>query len=231
MLKLVKESSNKKLGPCAATYRSGEGDVYSTCPSSCPLKPPSSRGSNKLDLKYFDAVSEAVPEGGVAWTYTHFSPLEVPFPTEGGTCINISTDSVSLAIESFELGYPTVIVTPSSQSAKCDKVDGIRMVRCPAEYSNVNCFTCGGKVPLCARQDRDYIIKFTAHGSGAKLIDNRSQLSIRSGGCYGNSGPVRLQWNKVVGPTKTDADDIVAFAKSLPKGTKLRHHVVGDFGV
>ena len=52
-----------------------------------------------------------------------------------------------------------------------------------------------------------------------------------AGGCYGNGGPVRLAWEST---KKTgDASDgaaVVRFARSLPPGSFLRHHVVGDLG-
>lgn len=231
MLKTIKKSSNKKLGDCAATYRAGESNVFSTCPSTCPLKPSFMQGSSNIDTDYLNALLLAVPDQGVSWTYTHFSPYHIPLPEIDRTCINISTDSVSEAINSFELGYPTVIVRGSDKTEKVDREQGIRIVRCPAEYSDITCSTCGGDKPLCARHDRNYIIKFTAHGSNYKSVNARDieHRDVR-GGCYGTSGPVRLQWEKTRGPLDNDAETVLQFAASLPKGTKLRHHVVGDLG-
>lgn len=230
MLKTIIKSSNRKLGGCAATYRAGKEEVFSTCPTTCPLKPAETAGSNRIDHLYLTALIDAVPEGGVSWTYTHFPKEQIPLTGIGQTCINISTDSYPEAISSFQSGHPTVIVRPSTETDKVDKVDGIRIIRCPAEYSDVTCNNCGGDIPLCARSRRNYIIKFTAHGAQAKTIQIRQENPQVNGGCYGNGGPVRLQWEKSLGDTSKDSDALREFVKSLPKGTKLRHHVVGDIG-
>jgi hypothetical protein len=236
MLKTITISSNKKLGGCSATYRAGKDSVFSTCPSSCILKPASEAGSTNIDHAYLDAVVRAVPLNGSAWTYTHFPKEQIPITTEDQTCINISTDSVIEAIESLQSGHPTVVVLSSDKTEKVDVESGVRFIRCPAEYSDVTCNTCGGNIPLCARPKRGYVIKFTAHGSQAKTINIRqadATLSGTAGGCYGNVGPVRLQWEKTKTTEqddKSDAEVLTEFVKSLPSGTKLRHHVVGDLG-
>jgi hypothetical protein len=53
----------------------------------------------------------------------------------------------------------------------------------------------------------------------------------QEGGCYAASGPVAIQWHKT---SKTgainDAETLTAFARSLPVGAFLRHHVAGDIG-
>ena len=234
MLKTVAKSSNKKLGGCAATYRAGENSVYDTCPANCSLKPDDTLGSTEVDREYLQAVLEGVPEGGVAWTYTHFWQNDIPESFVGQTCINISIDSkeeVESAHRLYGFSYPLVVVVPASDDAKVDRINDIRYVRCPAEYnSNITCSNCGGDTPLCARQDRDYVIKFTAHGNQAKKIMMRVEGGTETGGCYGNSGPVRLQWEKSKGTTGNDAQVLREFVASLPFGTKLRHHVVGDLG-
>lgn len=240
MLKTIKISSNKKLGGCAATYRAGTENVYSTCPSSCALKPSQYRGSERLDRPYLEALLQAVPDGGVSWTYTHFPKEVIPLPSRTGqpeTVINISTDSPREALETFEAGYPTVVVTPASQRAKVDRIPAfgglgeVRLVRCPAEYSDITCYSCGSGKPLCARPDRDYVIKFTAHGAQAGRIVVRAEgKSSDTGGCYGSGGPVHLQWKKTMGSTENDGEQLLDFVKTLPKGTILRHHVVGDLG-
>ena len=64
MLKTVIFSSAKKTGGCAVTYRSGRGDLYSTCPNTCALKPAGNSGAESVDLDYLDALVDAVPDGG-----------------------------------------------------------------------------------------------------------------------------------------------------------------------
>jgi hypothetical protein len=235
MLKTITISSNKKLGGCAATYRAGTDSVFSTCPSSCILKPANESGSTNIDHTYLDTVVKAVPINGSAWTYTHFPKEQIPITTENQTCINISTDSIPEAIESLQSGHPTVVVLGSNKEEKVDIHEGVRFIRCPAEYSDVTCNSCGGDIPLCARPKRSYVIKFTAHGSQAKTINIRqadTTLNGSAGGCYGNGGPVRLQWEKTKTgeQTKSDAEVLTEFVAGLPEGSKLRHHVVGDLG-
>ena len=233
-LKTITKSSNKKLGGCATTYRAGSSGVYGTCPNSCPLKPEDQKGTSQIDLEYLEAVKNGVPEGGVAWTYTHVLNFPVIKTKPEQTCINVSTDTKQTAAYSFQAGMPTVVVVPAQDNAKVDKVQGIRFVRCPAEYQEkITCDNCGGDIPLCARQDRDYIIKFTAHGAQQKKIELRAMNQKQTGGCYGNGGPVRLQWEKTKQATHelSDSEVLTRFVASLPRGTKLRHHVVGDIGL
>lgn len=235
MLKTITKSSNKKLGGCAATYRAGVENVFSTCPNTCELKLANQRGSDSIDQTYLNALISAVPIQGVAWTYTHFPKEDIPLTGPGQTCINISTDSPQEAVESIQSGHPTVVVMPSTYTNKVDTYNSIRFIRCPAEYSDeITCNNCGGDVPLCARQNRDYVIKFTAHGSQAKIINQKAETTLSSGsvsgGCYGTGGPVRLQWEKTKGTTESDAEILTEFVSKLPVGTKLRHHVVGDLG-
>lgn len=235
MLKLVAKSSNRKLGKCAATYRTGDTSVYGSCPSTCPLMPPEKVGASGFDYDYYEALLTAVPKEGLAWTYTHFVDEVLPIlpPKDSGpeiTCINISTDSPNQALEVFRAGAPTVITVNANMNAKVEFFQNIRVVRCPAEYNDkVTCSNCGGGKPLCARKDRDYIIKFTAHGTSAKKIGTPDK-----GGCYGSSGLVSLQWHKTMTnsstPSYLDSAMVTLWAGTLPSGTFLRHHVVGDFG-
>jgi hypothetical protein len=68
---------------------------------------------------------------------------------------------------------------------------------------------------------------FVGHGSGAALVG-----ADAPGGCYGNGGPVRLAWEKTkTGGHQDDPAALVGFARSLPPGSLLRHHIVGDLGV
>lgn len=231
MLKTITKSSNKKIGQIAATYRAGSESVYGTCPSTCVLKPEGQTGSLSIDREYLEALKTAVPAGGVSWTYTHFGARAEFYTEPGQTCINISQDTVFDATMSFVANYPTVVVRPASESAKVDVINGIRFVRCPAEYGDVTCQTCGGRTPLCARHDRNYVIKFTAHGAQKKKIEIRDANQTERGGCYGNGGPVRLQWEKTKGSCENDAETLRTFVAGLPEGTMIRHHVVGDVGV
>lgn len=226
MLKTVRTSSNSKTGPIAVTYRSGTHNVFGTCPKSCALNPQGDHGADLVDRAYLAAVRQAVPPGGQAWTYSHFAPELLPVPAPGETVFNASCDTIDQALAAVAIGRPATVAAPAG-TVWPYRVAGVRFVQCPAELAeNFSCDQCGGGRPLCARGDRDYVLVFVAHGSGAALVG-----SDQAGGCYGNGGPVRLAWEST---RKTgDASDgaaLVRFARSLPPGSLLRHHVVGDIG-
>lgn len=227
MLKTVKHSGNKKTGPIAVTYRAGGHNVFGTCPKSCALNPQGDHAADLVDADYLQAVRQAVPRNGQAWTYSHFAADLLPVPAPGETVINASCDTMADALAAMAIGRPAVVAAPSG-TVWPYTLDGVRFVQCPAELAdNFSCDQCGGGRPLCARGDRDYVIVFVAHGAGAALVGDD-----KPGGCYGNGGPVRLAWEST---RKTgDASDgaaLVSFARSLPPGSLLRHHVVGDLGL
>jgi len=225
MLKTVAISSNKKTGPVAVTYRSGEADMFGTCPKTCGLLPCGSKGAAELDPEYMQAVLEAVPRNGLAWTYSHFPADQLPAPQAGKTVINASCDTLDAAVEAVALNRPAVVALPQ-QDWKTTEHRGVQFVRCPAELSDTfSCQQCGGGRPLCAQADRGYVIAFFAHGPSAKRV------GTGTGGCYGSSGPVAIQWRATKDKgAPNDAEAVRAFARALPPGSMLRHHVVGDMG-
>ena len=227
MLKTVKTSGNKKTGPIAVTYRAGGHNMFGTCPKTCALNPQGDHAADLIDADYLQALRHAVPRNGQAWTYSHFPAELLPVPAPGETVINASCDTMADALAAVRAGRPAVVAAPAGTVWPCTR-EGVRFVQCPAELSeSFDCAQCGGGRPLCARGDRDYVVVFVAHGSGAALVG-----TDQAGGCYGNSGPVRLVWNAT---QKTGAADdgaeLVRFARSLPPGSLLRHHVVGDLGL
>lgn len=228
MLKTVAVSGNSKTGPIAVTYRSGVHETYGTCPTTCKLHPRSETGAATIDAEYVAAVYDAVPRGGQAWTYSHFPAEALPSPKPGKTVFNASCDSMADAVRTVELGRPAVFAAPKAAADTFPLVHrGVRFVRCPAELADsFTCAQCGNGSPLCARGDRDFVVVFVAHGSGAKRVG-----SEQGGGCYAAGGPTAIQWHK----TRTtgapdDAAAVRAFARSLPPGSMLRHHVAGDVG-
>lgn len=227
MLKTVKHSANKKTGPIAVTYRAGGHNVFGTCPKTCALNPQGDHAADLVDTEYLEAVRHAVPRNGQAWTYSHFPADLLPVPASGETVVNASCDTIPQALAAVAIGRPAVVAAPAG-TVWPYTVSGVRFVQCPAELAdNFSCDQCGGGRPVCARGDRDYVVVFVAHGSGAALVG-----ADQAGGCYGNGGPVRLAWEK----TKTaghqnDAAELLRFARSLPPGSLLRHHVVGDLGL
>lgn len=226
MLKTVSVSANRKTGPIAVTYRSGEHQTYGTCPKSCQLHPKSETGTDNVDLEYLKAVFNAVPKRGTAWTYSHFSHEALPKPRRGKTVINASCDTVAEAVAAVAAGKPAVWAAPKGTELPF-VVDGVRFVRCPAELSdNFSCAQCGGGSPLCARGERDFVVAFVAHGTGAKRVGTDQE-----GGCYAAGGPTAIQWHSTrKSGHVNDAQALKAFAKALPPGSMLRHHVAGDVG-
>lgn len=233
MLHIIQQSRSTKTAGCAVTYRAGKGDRFGTCPKTCTLNP-SRSGAEKIDQEYLDAVLNAVPRRGVAFTYSHFdwkgwaSKLE-----EGKTVINFSADSPLKAAGAIKAGVPAVTVVSSdywqgrrNQSAPF----GVKMIRCPAELKKgFTCSDCGNGRPLCARLDRDFIVGFTAHGPNKK----KAATPNDPGGCYADAGNCRIWWNRLANDTEqeeTDAEKVTRFAKGLPPGSILRHHVAGDIG-
>jgi len=222
MISFVNPTSNRKTGPIAVTYRAGK-NKYGTCPSDCPLNPQA--GTNVIDKDYLAALTTAVPKGGLAWTYTHF-PIDNKW-APGQTVINRSYDDVDEAAKSPN---PSVVVLGKDSPYYHGKHfvhGGRRFVRCPAEYLDLSCHTCGSGKPLCARGDRDYHIAFNAHGTGA------AKVGKSKGGCYASTGPVSWQWAKVTKVTATspDGQSLREWVSALPTGTFLRHHIAGDIGL
>jgi hypothetical protein len=86
MLKTVAVSANRKTGPIAVTYRSGEhedlwhvSDIMQNCtrkvrPAQC-----------WLTLSIWPLLLTRCPRGGMAWTYSHFAAEALPAPAPGKT--------------------------------------------------------------------------------------------------------------------------------------------------
>ncbi len=70
-LKLINQSSNRKTGAIATTYRAGSS-MYGSCPASCSLNPDADNSATEIDQDYLMALRKAVPKKGTAWTYSHF---------------------------------------------------------------------------------------------------------------------------------------------------------------
>ena len=227
MLKTVAISANSKTGPIAVTYRSGEHQTYGTCPKSCALHPKSETGTDKIDPEYMAALVDAVPRGGMAWTYSHFPAALLPMPKDGKTVINASCDSTAEAVDVvLRLKRPAVYAAPVD-TVWPQKIDGVTFARCPADMAeDFTCQKCGDGSPLCARGDRNFVVVFVAHGTGKKRVG-----SDEGGGCYAASGPTAIQWHATRTKGRAnDAEAILEFSAGLPRGTMLRHHVAGDMG-
>lgn len=223
MLKKVKNSQpTGKLGGTAATYRRG-GQTFSTCPSTCPLNPNPEHSTDEIDRGYLARIRRAVPRNGVAWLYTHFSWRRLRPAKPGEVVVNFSADNIADAVEATEAGFPAVVTLPLEAPTGVIKFNDTRIIPCPENVNNkTTCKKCGGGVPLCARNDRDYVISFRAHGTSKKKVGDPNA----QGGCYAAAGRVRMQWEKC----EDNDESLLDWVESLPEGTLLRHHVAGDIG-
>tara|TARA_R100001086_G_scaffold239285_1_gene164592 strand:+ start:1646 stop:2377 length:732 start_codon:yes stop_codon:yes gene_type:complete len=242
MLKTVEISRAKKTKGIAVTYRAGKNNMFGTCPSTCKLND-SGKGTSKIDQEYLDALLDAVPRKGVAFTYTHFHWIDWAHKLKRGkTVINYSADNLhDAAIAAGAVPTVTVVNEAQWQGKKSFSVeleieyarDDVpnekhTVVRCPAEYRNISCAKCGNGEPFCARLKRDFIIGFTAHGPNKrKAADENTQ-----GGCYGAQGNCRIWWNETSETVQdeTDAEKLKRFVSGLPPRSIIRHHVAGDIG-
>jgi len=230
MLKTVETSRAQKTKGLAVTYRAGSKEKFSTCPATCELNP-SGCGATAVDLEYLDALSNAVPTKGIAFTYSHFAPRYWMHKNgPGKTVINFSAKTPRMATYVGN-AVPTVVTVPPEFWAdrKTVETENARFVRCPAEYlPQFGCAQCGNGDPLCARLERDFVIGFTAHGVHKKKAANPGD----PGGCYASGGNVLLHWEATADQAQdeSDADKVTRFAKSLAPRTILRHHIAGDIG-
>ena len=247
MLKTVEMSRADKTSGIAVTYRSGSENMFGTCPANCELNPSGTGcGPAQVDVEYLKALLKAKPRRGYSFTYSHFNPMAWAHYLEPGkTVINYSAPTPEKAAHWHLSGVPSVTVvdpgywyagtrlefqTGLAGVGKYRHAGGVRIVRCPAEYlEHVGCKNCGGKDgPLCARLNRDFVIGFTAHGTGKKKAADPKQR----GGCYAASGNVAIHWRAMPGKPQPRPDPaaVAHFVKTLPATAIVRHHVAGDIG-
>lgn len=113
--------------------------------------------------------------GKRGFTYTHY-PLSddnvalIRYANKTGFTINVSTNNIREAVDvarTFDVPTTTVLPSDSGDWRRVD-TDGVRVVRCPAEYrDDVSCATC----KLCSVSNRDVVVGFTAHGTKKKTVD------------------------------------------------------------
>ena len=236
MINAVENSRAKKTAGLAVTYRAAGGEMYGTCPDTCPLKP-AATSTHDIDREYESAVRRAVPRKGLAFLFTHFDPAQWGEQNTGApnqTVFNFSADTLRQAASYIKRGVASIAVVPESfwndkPSHKVTTAHGVKMVRCPDETTGIGCAGCGNGTPLCARPDRDYAILFTAHGASKRKAGDNEE----AGGCYAGGGNVALHWRHLSEReeiTETDAAHVRRFAAGLVPRTILRHHIAGDIG-
>lgn len=121
-----------------------------------------------IDLDYLHTLTEAAMDAGMQWIfgYTHVFDLkrsDVPI----GYVMNMSCETEAHVEAAIDAGFPAVLT--SHQYLHGDMIAGRKIVQCPAErVDSINCGNCGGKAgPICGREDRDTVVLFSPHGSGA----------------------------------------------------------------
>lgn len=241
MLHTIPLSRAPKTFGIGVTYRSGGQGQYSTCPNSCELKPAEATGADEIDRDYEAAVREAVPAFGLAFLFTHYHPRSWAVQNlDKMTVFNWSAPCIEKAVFMTAAGTASVAVVPKdfwkhTGSPRSVTVNGVKCVRCPQEYDErINCGNCGDGEPFCARWLRKFAVIFTGHGPGAKLAGDPN----KRGGCYAGFGKCALWWKRLADRARRigshgriDAVEVKSFARSLPRGTILRHHIAGDLGV
>ena len=234
VLKTTRISSNRKTGPIAVTNRSGKQNIFGTCPDTCKLMLPDYNGSDEVDVDYLNHLRKAVPRKGKAWTYTHSISYRNRFrpSRKEETCINSSCDTIDDILDAKKKGHPSVTVIPNKGTnafvAKLRKRYGISIGICPAQTKKgTTCSDCGNGTPWCSMHDRHFTVGFISHGPGT----NAASDCEKKGGCYAAYNFTRIHWNTLAvtkETEETDGERVSRFAKSLPPGWLLRHHVVGD---
>ena len=229
----VSVSTAKKTAGLGVSYRAAKGEMFGTCPDSCPLKPYHT-GTIEIDREYESAVRRAVPKLGISFLFTHFKPEQWAQKNQPGLAVfNYSADSLKETAHYIRRGVASVAVVASDfwkdkSSKGLTQFDGVKMVRCPEEYNGIGCRSCGGGEPLCARMDRKFGVVFTAHGSGKKKAADNDE----SGGCYANYHNVARHWRKLSKREQAESDSVrlTKFVKSLPPRSIFRAHIAGDIG-
>jgi hypothetical protein len=114
----------------------------------------------------------AANKGRRGFTYTHHKPTAsnrklVAEANANGFTVNWSAETLAQADEYADLqAGPVVCVLPADQTVPVRTPAGRLVAVCPASIGNTDCLNCG----ICQQRDRQAIVGFPAHGSGAKRV-------------------------------------------------------------
>ncbi|PTT35473.1 hypothetical protein DBR23_23500 [Acidovorax sp. HMWF018] len=114
----------------------------------------------------------AANKGRRGFTYTHHKPTAanrrlVAEANAAGFTVNWSAETLEQADEYADLhSGPVVCVLPADQLTPVRTPAGRLVTICPAVTGNTDCLNCG----ICQQRDRQAIVGFPAHGSGAKRV-------------------------------------------------------------
>lgn len=117
--------------------------------------------------------------GKRGFTYTHKKSADAVIwarhATNWGFTVNLSADDAGEADALAAHGLPLVCIVPMDTPEKTTTPGGLPIVICPAQTrDDKTCADCG----LCARADRAVIVGFRAHGTRAKIADQKSRRVI-----------------------------------------------------
>ena len=114
----------------------------------------------------------AANKGRRGFTYTHHRPTKsnvdaVREANDNGLTVNWSAETLEQADEYANLhSGPVVCVLPADHLTPVRTPAGRLVTVCPAVTGNTDCLNCG----ICQQRDRQAIVGFPAHGSGAKRV-------------------------------------------------------------
>lgn len=118
-----------------------------------------------LDRGYIAGIAQVALDNALtAFGYTHawrrFTLSDLAWLRKSGYVMNCSTETPGAAATALLTRLPVVIVNDDVDEGSM--IGDKRVITCPAEVrDDVTCASCG----LCAKSDRQVIIRFTTHGT------------------------------------------------------------------
>ena len=112
-----------------------------------------------------------LPAKGISKRLAASNARKIKECNDHGVTINLSANNLGHADKLADLDIgPVTSVLPSDAKKNMKTPAGRKVVICPATISDdVTCAGCGGnKGALCARNNRNYIVGFPAHGFRAR---------------------------------------------------------------
>jgi len=115
----------------------------------------------------------AANQGRRGFTYTHYLPtlnnrMAIKTANDMGFTVNMSAETLVQADEYAALGIaPIAVVLPAASVNPLQTPAGNWVMVCPAAVENMDCLNCG----ICQKADRQAIVGFPAHGSGAAKVE------------------------------------------------------------
>lgn len=124
--------------------------------------------NNAVDWDYIQWMNKAAlsrPDIS-QFTYTH-AWKEIGSNPFKGVVMNASCETIEQVKEAKELGYPVVMVVDSEDKRVSWREQGLRFRTCPQQLQSITCGTC----KLCAKEDREQVVVFRAHGKSYKRVN------------------------------------------------------------